>query len=40
VPGFPSVPLNAYTLSADPAEAPPPAAPTRLSCARLLKRVF
>jgi hypothetical protein len=28
------------TPSADPAEAPPPAAPARLSWARLLKRVF
>ena len=40
VPGFPSVPLNAHTPSLDPAEAPPPAAPARLSWARLLKRVF
>jgi hypothetical protein len=39
VPGFPSVPLNAHTPSADPAAAPP-AAPARLSWARLLKRVF
>jgi hypothetical protein len=40
VPGFPTVPVNAHTPSADPAEALPPAAPTRLSWARLLKRVF
>ncbi len=40
MPGFPTVPVNAHTPSADPAEALPPAAPTRLSWARLLKRVF
>jgi hypothetical protein len=39
VPGFPSVPLNAHTPSADPVETPS-AAPARLSWARLLKRVF
>ncbi len=40
VPGFPTVPVNAHTPSADPAEALPPAAPARLSWARLLKWVF
>ena len=39
MPGFPCVPLNAHTPSAEPGEAPP-AAPARLSWARLLKRVF
>ena len=38
--GIPTVPVNAHTPSADPAEAPPAAAPARLSWARLLKRVF
>ncbi len=37
---IPSVPVNAHTPSADHAEAPPTAAPARLSWARLLKRVF
>ena len=37
---IPTVPVNAHTPSADPAEAPPAAAPARLSWARLLKRVF
>ncbi|MGQ0592784.1 MAG: transposase, partial [Gammaproteobacteria bacterium] len=40
VPVPPTVPLNAHTPSADQAEALPPAAPARLSWARLLKRVF
>jgi hypothetical protein len=40
VPGFPTVPVNAHTPSGDHAEALPPAAPARLSWARLLKRVF
>ncbi len=31
VPGFPSVPVNTNTPSADSAEAPPAAAPVRLS---------
>ncbi|MCA1852129.1 MAG: transposase [Beggiatoa sp.] len=37
---IPTVPVNAHTPSADHAEAPPAAAPARLSWARLLKRVF
>jgi Putative transposase len=37
---IPTVPVNAHPPSADHAEAPPAAAPARLSWARLLKRVF
>jgi hypothetical protein len=37
---IPNVPVNVNTPSADHAEAPPAAAPARLSWARLLKRVF
>ena len=37
---IPSVPVNTISPSVDHAEAPPPAAPARLSWARLLKRVF
>ena len=37
---IPTVPVNAHTPSADPAEAPPAAAPVPMSWARLLKRVF
>jgi hypothetical protein len=40
VPGFPSLPVNTNTPSADPAEASPAAAPVPMSWARLLKRVF
>jgi hypothetical protein len=40
VPGIPAVSVNAHTPSLDHAEALPPAAPARLSWARLLKRVF
>jgi hypothetical protein len=40
VPGFPNVPVNVNTPSADPAEAPPAAAPVPMSWARLFKRVF
>ena len=40
-PGFPSLPVDTHTTpSADRAEAPPAAAPVRLSWARLLKRMF
>jgi hypothetical protein len=40
VPGFPSVPVNTHTPSADRPEAPPAAAPVRMSFAQLLKRVL
>jgi len=40
VPGFPNVPVNVNTFSADHAEVPPPAAPAPMSWARPLKRVF
>ena len=39
-PGFPSAPVTTHDTSADHAEAPPPSLPTRISWARLLKRVF
>jgi hypothetical protein len=37
---IPNVPVNVNTPSADHAEVPPPAAPSPMSWARLLKRVF
>ena len=40
VPGFPNMPVNVNTPSANHAEVPPPAAPAPMSWARLLKRVF
>ena len=40
MPGFPNVPVNVNTPSANHAEVPPPAAPAPMSWARLLKRVF
>jgi hypothetical protein len=37
---IPSPPVNANAPAADHGDAPPPSAPTRISWARLLKRVF
>jgi len=37
---IPSAPVTTHDTSADHAEAPPPSLPTRISWARLLKRVF
>jgi hypothetical protein len=36
----PNAPVNTHDTSAEHGDAPPPLAPTRISWARLLKRVF